>query len=169
MSPISKQLSWMHPLSFRADAIFYFREGLQHELKIECLTTAFGAEFLDLDSLITHAFVQDQKLQCKHTVQTQNKSHRQLATLQGPTQKKAKVTPNPNGNYRGNNFISGYVHSRQPGPQGRAAPAYARPINPLAAAPYGPHAIGLFKESLFINCWRPTLWLVFIWRPACWR
>jgi hypothetical protein len=122
-----------------ADAIFYFREGLQDDLKIECLTTAIGAEFTDLDSLITHAFVQDQKLQCKHTVQSQ-KTHRQLAALQGPSQKKPKVMGNPNGNYKGTNFIKGYIHSRQPGPLGFAAPAAPSHFSALAAAPYGPHA-----------------------------
>ena len=39
------------------DAIFYFKQGLLHELKVECLTDAVGQPFTSLDALITHAFV----------------------------------------------------------------------------------------------------------------
>ena len=46
------------------DSIFYFKQGLQHELKSECLTDALGRQFTSLDALIQHAFVQEQRLLC---------------------------------------------------------------------------------------------------------
>jgi hypothetical protein len=49
------------------DSMFYFNQGLQHELKSECLTDALGQPFTSLDALIQHAFVQEQKLLCKRS------------------------------------------------------------------------------------------------------
>jgi hypothetical protein len=66
------------------DAIFYFKQGLQHELKSECLTDALGQAFISLDALITHAFVQEQKLICRQSAP--GKSNAQLNQLQGPYQ-----------------------------------------------------------------------------------
>jgi hypothetical protein len=49
------------------DAMFYFKQGLHHELSAECLIDAMGQPFASLDALITHAFVQEHKLICRHS------------------------------------------------------------------------------------------------------
>jgi hypothetical protein len=66
------------------DAIYYFKQGLHHELKAECLTDAVGQPFPNLDALITHAFVQEQKLICRHGAP--GKLNAQLNNMQGPYQ-----------------------------------------------------------------------------------
>jgi uncharacterized membrane protein YgcG len=82
------------------DAMFYFKQGLHHELRAECLTDAMGQPFASLDALITHAFVQEQKLICRHSAPRHGNAqlsymhgnlsdgelHAELSYMQGPYQ-----------------------------------------------------------------------------------
>ena len=54
------------------DKLFYFKQGLQHELKAECLTDALGQPFTSLDALVDHAFVKEQQLCCKRSAPASN-------------------------------------------------------------------------------------------------
>jgi hypothetical protein len=83
------------------DAMFYFKQGMHHELKAECLTDAVGQPFTNLDALITHAFVQEQKLICRHSAP--GKLNAQLNNMQGPYQEgsPAKRGRFDRGGYRG--------------------------------------------------------------------
>jgi hypothetical protein len=67
-----------------SDAIFYFKQGLLHELKVECLTDPLGQPFASLDALVSHAFVQEQKLICRNSAP--GKANAQLNNVQGPYQ-----------------------------------------------------------------------------------
>jgi hypothetical protein len=67
------------------DSIFYFKKGLLPELKAECLTDAMGGQFTSVDAIITHAFVQEQKLMCRQTAASAAiTTDAQLNNLQGP-------------------------------------------------------------------------------------
>lgn len=69
------------------DSIFYFKKGLLPELKAECLTDAMGGQFTSVDAIITHAFVQEQKLLCRRTAASAVvTTDAQLNNLQGPYQ-----------------------------------------------------------------------------------
>jgi hypothetical protein len=100
------------------DAIFYFKQGLHHELKAECLTDAMGLQFTSLDTLITHAFVQEQKMICRHSAP--GKLNTQLNNLQGPYQEgsPAKKVRFNSGGYNGNGG-GGYTGGGRGGRGGR--------------------------------------------------
>jgi hypothetical protein len=78
-----------------ADSVHWFQAGLTTELRAECNTDVHGARFSNLDTLIQHAFVQEEKLAYKAQASTAQRGtdaelNAELSYVQG-----APIQPNP--------------------------------------------------------------------------